>query len=108
VTFADDVAQWLGASAPSPAVVAATEAVEVWIARMRPDLDLGDPPDVTAAPADVQLGCRILAARLVARQSTPVGQAPGFDGGNGLILRSDSDVERLCGVGRARKPGGVG
>lgn len=105
-TLAADVAAWLGQQTPSPAVVSAARAAQAWLVRQRPDLAL--PAATDTWQQDVRLGATILAARLVSRQGTPVGHTPGFDGGGVSILRSDSDVERLCGVGRARKPGGLG
>lgn len=104
--LAEDVARWLGQQTPSLAAASAAAAAQAWLVRQRPDLVLTD--DTGTWPSDVRLGATILAARLVARQGTPVGQSAGFDGGGLTILRSDSDVERLCGVGRARKPWGLG
>lgn len=104
----DEVAAWRGDSTVTPAVATAAAAVNAWLARMRPDLDLGDPADASSAPDDVTLGCVMLVDRLIARKGTPVGQQPGYDGAGVGILSQDPDVQRLTGTGRSRKPGGVG
>lgn len=90
-------------------------AVAAWVAGERPDLPWSDytAPDVAepvSPPADVLRGVLLLAARLYARRSSPTGVVTGYEGAVAELLRQDPDVERMVGIGRARKPtpGGFG
>lgn len=79
----------------------ARKAAAAFIEKHRPDLVISDAFTVTA---DVLQGALLLAARLYARKGSPVGLASFNEFGAAQVVRFDSDIERLLGLGRYGRP----
>lgn len=86
-------------------------AAAAYVERMRRDLMLpGDPladppvPPAYAPTPDVQAGAVLLTARLYARKGSPLGVASFGEFGPADVIRYDTDIERLLGLGRYAAP----
>lgn len=100
----DAVRTYAGVPAAEPvdaaALAMAVDAVEVVVARVRPehaDPDTG----VYTPPADVLLGAAMLAWRWYSRRGSPLGVAGYAELGTAGILRHDPDIARLLRLGAA-------
>lgn len=88
-----------------PAFGGALDAACAVVERKRSDLWTDpDPEDDEDAPlfvadAAIRLGTAMLAHRLYARRSAPLGAAQFTEFGAGTILRYDPDIGRLLGIG---------
>lgn len=73
------------------------DAAAAFIERRRKDLFVGDPAVFTPG-ADVKLGTAMLANRLYARRTSPLGTSLNTEFGGSDFLRSDPDIAKLCGI----------
>lgn len=98
----------LGNVSGNTALANATAAAAAYVEEVRPDFITGDTEELYAPTASVKFGAAMLAARLYERRGALLGVAPsaGYEEA-ATIVRSDPDVERLLGIGRAR-PFGFG
>lgn len=82
----------------SPAWDADVAAARAYIEGRRLDLFVGTPA-VFTPDAAVQLGTAMLANRLYARRTSPMGTSQNVEFGGSEILRQDPDIAKLCGIG---------
>lgn len=74
------------------------DAACAWVEPKRPDLVTGTPPAFTPT-ADVKLGTAMLANRLYARRTSPLGTSQNTEFGGSDFLRSDPDIQKMLGIG---------
>jgi len=89
----------VGGAVPDDELQPYVTAAAAYVAARRPDLQLVDTSTPADAPGDVQLGLALLVARWRARRGTSLG-LQSFDAGVvGSVVRADTDVARLLGIG---------
>lgn len=81
-------------------VAAAVEYVE----GKRGDLFNTDDPPVFVAGPMIKLGTAMLANRLYARRTSPLGASQNVEFGGSDFLRQDPDIAKLLGIGIEGKP----
>jgi hypothetical protein len=92
------------ASANSPAWVADVEAAREWVEGKRKDLFTTTVPAIFSPGPMVKLGTAMLANRLYARRTSPLGTSQNVEFGSSDFLRQDPDIARLLGIGIEGKP----
>jgi hypothetical protein len=82
-------------------VTSVTQAVNIYVAALPVVQHLTTGQDW---PADVMLGAKLLAARLIRRRNSPNGVEALTDAGVTYVARYDSDISRLLHLDAAQKP----